>query len=34
MENKFKEEKEEMYTTKDDLVKWIKDIIKKVMLLE
>ncbi|KEI96242.1 DUF4342 domain-containing protein [Clostridium botulinum] len=29
MENKFKEEKEEMYTTKDDLVKWIKDIIKK-----
>ncbi|MCR1933840.1 DUF4342 domain-containing protein [Clostridium tepidum] len=29
MENKFEEEKEEMYTTKDDLVKWIKDIIKK-----
>ncbi|MGO5065854.1 MULTISPECIES: DUF4342 domain-containing protein [unclassified Clostridium] len=29
MENKFKGEKEEMYTTKDDLVKWIKDIIKK-----
>ncbi|OSB17151.1 ubiquitin [Clostridium sporogenes] len=29
MENKVKEEKEELYTTKDELVKWIKDIIKK-----
>ncbi len=25
----MKEEKEELYTTKDELVKWIKDIIKK-----
>lgn len=29
MENKVKEEKEELYTTRDELVKWIKDIIKK-----
>lgn len=29
MESKVKEEKEELYTTKDELVKWIKDIIKK-----
>ena len=29
MENKVKDGKEELYTTKDELVNWIKDIIKK-----
>ncbi|EJO5347194.1 DUF4342 domain-containing protein [Clostridium botulinum] len=29
MENKVKGEKDELYTTKDDLVKWIKENIKK-----
>lgn len=29
IENKVKEEKEDMYTTKDEFLKWIKDLIQK-----